>query len=132
MKNKVAVVVGASSGMGRSIATTFAASGAELVLAARREVELETLANELDCGALVCPTDVRDVSEVDRLIERSLAVYGRIDVLVYATGTNIPERSLETITHETWDMMLATNITGAFNCTKAVLPAMQSQADSLA
>ncbi len=131
MNGRVAVVVGASSGMGRAIATTFAGSGARMVLAARREVELESLAHELDCGALTCPTEVREVSAVDQLIERSLHAFGRIDTLVYATGTNIPERSLETISHETWDMMLATNITGAFNCTKAVLPAMQSQSDGL-
>ena len=49
---------------------------------------------------------------------------GRVDIVVYATGTNIPDRSLKELTHETWELMIGTNLTGAFNCTSAVLPAM--------
>lgn len=131
IKGKVAVVVGASSGMGKEIAITFAAAGAYMVLAARRETELEALNSEMEGESFACPTDSRDVTSVDRLVKRTLERYGHLDILVYATGTNIPDRSLEELSHETWEMMLATNTTGAFNCTKAVLPAMQEQQTGL-
>jgi serine 3-dehydrogenase (NADP+) len=62
---------------------------------------------------------------VDRLVEETLARFGGIDLMVYAAGTNIPERAMEVLQPKTWDMMLAVNLTGAFNCTRAVLPAMR-------
>lgn len=131
LHDKVVVIVGASSGMGRATAVTFAKEGAKLALAARNLEALKTLSEEVGGDAFVCPTDARDVAAVDRLIEKTLRSFGRIDMLIYATGTNIPDRSLEKLTHETWEMMLSTNATGAFNCTKAVLPIMQSQKDGL-
>ena len=57
--------------------------------------------------------------------------FGKIDLLVYATGTNIPDRSLEVLTPETWEMMLQTNLTGAFTCTQAVLPVMRKARNGL-
>jgi serine 3-dehydrogenase (NADP+) len=131
MVGKVAVVVGASSGMGKAIAETFAKAGAQLTIAARREDVIEELAFDLGDNCLACPTDARHPTEVHQMISQTLEKFGRIDILVYATGTNIPQRSLETLTHETWDMMLATNVTGAFNCVKAVLPPMQQQQEGL-
>lgn len=131
LKNKVAIIVGASSGMGRATAVAFANDGARLVLASRNEAALDSLSQELDGQTLVCPTDACQRQEVDRLIEQALSAFGRIDILVYATGTNIPNRSLEKLDHETWDMMVSTNLTGAFNCTKAVLPTMEKQEDGL-
>ena len=131
MKDKVVVVVGASSGMGKSIARRLVKAGAQVVLAARNEAALAALNSELGDDCLVCPTDARKVPAVDRLIQQTLERFNRVDVLVYATGTNIPDRSLEKLNHETWEMMLATNITGAFNCTKAVLPCMQDQKQGL-
>ena len=77
------------------------------------------------------PTDVQDAAAVDRMIVRTREALGRIDILVYATGTNIPDRSLERLTRETWAMMLATNLSGAFYCTQAVLPVMREQGDGL-
>ena len=131
LKDKVAVIVGASSGMGKAIAKTFVEAGAQLSIAARRGDVLEELATELGDNCLVCQTDARKPAEVHQLISQTLERFERIDILVYATGTNIPQRSLETLTHETWDMMLATNTTGAFNCVKAVLEPMQKQQQGL-
>ena len=68
---------------------------------------------------------------MEGLIATALEAFGRIDILVYATGTNIPERSLETLSNETWDMMVRTNLSGAFYCTQAVLPAMRQQGGGL-
>lgn len=129
-----ALIVGASSGMGRSTALRFAAEGAAVALAARRAEELAALATEIEASggrALAVPADVRDAASVDRMVDRVHEAFGRLDVLVYATGTNIPDRSLERLTRETWEMMLATNLTGAFYCTQAALPIMRAQGRGL-
>jgi NAD(P)-dependent dehydrogenase (short-subunit alcohol dehydrogenase family) len=129
-----ALIVGASSGMGRATALRFAAEGAAVAIAARREAELAALAAEIEASGgrgLAVPADVRDAAAVDRMVERVREAFGRLDVLVYATGTNIPDRSLERLTRETWEMMLATNLTGAFYCTQAALPIMRAQGGGL-
>jgi NADP-dependent 3-hydroxy acid dehydrogenase YdfG len=131
LQDKVVIIVGASSGMGKATAVSFHKAGAKLVIAARNEKALNDLASELGEDVIVFPADARDVDAIEKLIEKTVQSYGKIDTLIYATGTNIPDRSLEKLTHETWEMMLAVNATGAFNCTKAVLPVMQSQKDGL-
>jgi NADP-dependent 3-hydroxy acid dehydrogenase YdfG len=134
LAGKVAIIVGSSSGMGRATAVRFAREGAAVVMAARSAEALEALAEEIgrEGGrAVAVPTDVQDGAAVDRLIARAREAFGRIDTLVYATGTNIPDRSLERLTRETWQEMLATNLTGAFYCTQAVLPTMREQGDGL-
>lgn len=127
LDGQIAVIVGASSGMGRATAVSYAEAGASVVIAARSGEKLEALAAEIGESALVCQTDVQDVTQVENLIQTTKERFGRIDILVYATGTNIPDRSLDNLTHDTWQMMIGTNLTGAFNCTKAVLPVMQEQ-----
>jgi len=129
LKDQVAVIVGSSSGMGRSTARIFAAAGAQLVLAARSADKLTALANEIGGQAIACPTDAQDQTSVDALVATTLDTFGRLDILVYATGTNIPERNLKVLSNATWDMMIGTNLTGAFHCTKAVLPTMREQSE---
>jgi len=70
-------------------------------------------------------------AQVDALIAAALAKLGRIDILIYAAGANIPARAMRVLTPETWDMMLAVNLTGAFDCTRAVLPAMRTAGGGL-
>src|SRR4051812_12691163 len=120
LAGKVAIVVGSSSGMGRATARRFAAEGAAVALAARTDEALSALAAEITGAggrAIAVPTDAQEGAAVDALVARTLEQFGRIDVMVYATGTNIPDRSLERLTRETWQMMLATNLSGAFYCT---------------
>ncbi len=131
LKDSVAIIVGSSSGMGKATAATFAEAGARVMLAARRAEQLHRLATEIGENAVACPTDVQDPEAVDGLVETTLERFGRIDILVYVTGTNIPERSLEVLSNETWDMMIQTNLTGAFYCTKAVLATMRRQKSGL-
>ena len=131
LQDRIAIVVGSSSGMGRATALAYASAGAKVVAAARTSTKLEELVAEIGPDAVSCPTDVRNVSQVENLIATTLDKFGRIDILVYATGTNIPHRSLKELTHETWDLMIGTNLTGAFNCTSAVLPAMRQQQSGL-
>jgi NADP-dependent 3-hydroxy acid dehydrogenase YdfG len=102
-----------------------------VVLAARSEDKLNALAAEIGDQAVVSPVDVTDPASVDRMMKTVIASLGRIDILVYATGTNIPDRSLDVLTGDTWEMMIATNLSGAFYCTKAVLPTMRSQKSGL-
>lgn len=128
---KVGLIVGSSSGMGEATARAFATAGAKVVLAARREKELKRIAHSLGDQALAVPADVQKTEEVDQLIETTTEKLGRIDILVYAVGTNIPERSLKELSPGTWQMMLQTNLSGAFYCTKAVLPVMRRQKGGL-
>ena len=127
LQDKTAVIVGSSSGMGRATALSFAAAGAQVVLAARNESELKAVADQAGGGASACVTDVCDQQAVDDMIATAVDRHGRVDILVYATGTNIPDRGLEVLSGDTWDMMVATNLTGAFYCTKAVVPVMRRQ-----
>ena len=131
LKDQVAVIVGASSGIGRETAIVFARAGATTVLVARRRDKLRLLAKEIGSYATVCPMDVEDAASVARSIDAVAERLGRIDMLVYAAGTNIPDRALDQLTPETWDMMLATNLSGAFHCTQAVLPTMREQGGGL-
>ena len=127
LRDQIAVLVGSSSGMGCAAAVSYAEQGAKVVLAARSVDKLEELATQIGDDALVCPTDVEDPAQVESLIQKTIDTFGRVDILVYATGTNIPDRSLENLSYETWNMMISTNLTGAFHCTKAVLPVMRQQ-----
>ena len=130
LKGQTAVVVGASSGMGRATVSQLAAEGVRVMAAARREQKLTELHQELSAQGLtieICPADITQRSQVEQLINTTVRHFGRIDILVYAAGTNIPDRSLEVLTPETWEMMLQTNLTGAFLCTKSVLPIMRKQ-----
>lgn len=127
LQDQVAVVVGASSGMGLATARAFAKEGARVALAARSADKLEALAAELGPPALACAVDVEDVAAVERMMATVVERFGRLDILVYTAGTNIPQRSLEVLTPQTWEMMIGANLTGAFYCTRAALPTMRSQ-----
>ena len=134
LKNKVAIVVGASSGMGRATAALLAARGARVTAAARRGDRLEQLQQELETAGTPIAVQTADVTEeasVASLMESVLSREGRIDLVVYATGTNLPERSLEVLSPAGWSRLLETNLTGAFLCTRAVLPAMRAAGGGL-
>lgn len=132
--SQIVLVVGASSGMGRAAARMLAREGSHVVAAARRRDRLDELQREVASEGHVvdiATVDVTDAADVERLICSTIERHGRIDTLVYATGTNIPERSLEVLSAENWELLLKTNLTGAFHCTKAVLPVMRKQQGGL-
>lgn len=135
LQDKVAVVIGATSGMGRATALLFAREGARVVVAGRRAGLLqelgEQIAAETGAVALGVPCDTQKREEVESLLRVSRAQFGRIDVVVYATGINIPDRSLQRLTPETWGTMIGTNLTGAYHCTQLVLPIMREQGGGL-
>lgn len=134
LDHQVAIVIGASSGMGRATVKALAKAGASVTAAARRTERLDELRTELNSENIeidTFPVDVTDAKSVEALVDHVKQLRGRIDLLVYATGTNIPERGLKVLTPDTWEMMLDTNLTGAFHATRAVLPTMREQQEGL-
>ncbi len=134
LHGQTAVVVGASSGMGRATAVALARDGAHVVAAARRGDLLAELVQQLRGeGRSIesCVTDAANPADVRRLVEQAQRRTGRIELLVYATGTNLPERALTALSHDNWVRLLETNLTGAFACTQAVLPVMRAARNGL-
>jgi NADP-dependent 3-hydroxy acid dehydrogenase YdfG len=131
LEEKVTIIVGASSGMGAAAARLFATSGFKVILAARSSDRLQELAAELGDRAAAVATDVQRRGDVEKLIRFTEDSERRIDQLLYFTGTNIPERSIAVLTEQTWEMMLRTNLTGAFHCTQVVLPVMRRRKQGL-
>ncbi|MCW2961381.1 MAG: family oxidoreductase [Thermoleophilia bacterium] len=127
LHDKIAIVTGASSGIGRSIATQLAGAGARVVVAARRAPELDQLVTELP-GALAVECDVTSEADVARLVAEVTAAHGRVDVLINNAGVGSFAPVVET-TLEDWQRMLDVNLTGSFLCARAVLPAMLERGD---
>ncbi|HVL15889.1 MAG TPA: SDR family oxidoreductase [Gemmata sp.] len=133
LQDKVAVVTGGGSGVGKATAALFLREGAKVVIAGRDWGKLAAAADEIGGGDLLTTvaTDVTKADQCQALIEKATAAFGRVDVLVNNAGTNIKDRTLRELTPEAWDMMIRTNLDGAFYCTKAVLPQMFERKDGV-
>lgn len=130
----VAIIAGASSGMGAATARLFAAQGARVVLGARSADALAGLAAEVNAAggaALAVPTDATDRASAQALVDAAVGEFGKVDVLVNSVGTNLKQRALTVLDPVDWDMMLATNLSAAFNLTRAILPQMRQQGEGL-
>ena len=130
LAGRVAIVTGAGRGVGRAIALAFGREGCRLALAARSADELVRVANEVqNCGqqAIAVATDVTDESAVGVLIERTKAVFGRIDILVNAAALPAVGAYADIETPE-WDSLIATNLRGPHFCMRGVVPIMLAQA----
>jgi serine 3-dehydrogenase len=128
LADKKVLVIGASSGIGRATAVMFAEEGARVMAAARREDRLRSLQQELQSAGLTLDIQTADASvpeDMERLAQNSIAKLGGIDILVFATGTNTPDRSMTRLTPKIWDMMINVNLNGAYYVTNAVLPTMR-------
>jgi serine 3-dehydrogenase len=128
LKGQVALVVGASSGIGRETAVLFAREGALVVASARRGDRLRGLQDELakeGHSIEISVADASNAAEMEQLAQRTRAHFGGIDILVYSAGTNTPDRAMKRLNQELWDMMLSVNLSGAYYITHAVLPAMR-------
>jgi NAD(P)-dependent dehydrogenase (short-subunit alcohol dehydrogenase family) len=129
---KVAVITGAGSGIGRSVAVALANAGCDIVLAGRRPEPLEASASVLPdpSRALTVPTDVRDPSSVDHLFEVVERSRGRVDLLFNNAGVGAPAVPLEDLSFEQWSAVVDTNLTGTFLCTQAAIRLMKRQVPS--
>ena len=134
LKDRVVFVTGAGSGIGQCVAVALAEEGANLVLASRTEARLEETARQiraLGSAVLFASTDVTDREAVDRLVRQALDRFGGIDMLVNNAGINTKKRGIADMPLEVWDRVVDVNLTGAFNCVRAVLPRMQERQEGL-
>lgn len=124
-KNKVAVITGASSGIGLAAAKLLFQNGAKCVLAARRKGLLDSIAKELE-GSLSIETDVTQKNSVENLVSESLKVFGSIDILINNAGILI-YKPIEQCSQEELRDVMEVNYFGAVQCVNAILPIMKKQ-----
>ena len=126
MTDKIAIVTGAGSGIGRATAIALLDAGWRVVLAGRREEELKKTASHAPNRTLVAPTDVADEAAVDALFAATIEAHGRLDLLFNNAGASAGGR-LEDLSLEAWKRVVDVNLTGAFLCTRAAFRVMKAQ-----
>lgn len=128
--SKTAVITGAGSGVGQSIALKLAALGWRVALVGRRPEALQEtvgLAGDRAGQCLLCPCDIGSSEAVDAMARQVLDAFGEVEVLVNAAGTNAPRRALEVLSLEDYHAMIDTNLNGAYYCVQAFLPGMRAR-----
>ncbi len=127
---KIALVSGAGSGIGRQVAIALCEAGYAVALAGRREDPLKetaALAGESGSRTLVVPTDVSDPSSVIALFDKTREEFGRLDVLFNNAGVNVPGIPMEDLSIEQWKTVVDINLTGVFLCSQQAIKLMKSQ-----
>ena len=129
MTEKVAMITGAGSGIGKHTALAFFEAGYAVVLAGRREAPLNATAREAGASkTLVVPTDVGDPASVENLFAKTQRKFGRLDVLFNNAGIGAPRGiALEDLTYEQWQAVVDTNLTGVFLCIREAFKLMKDQ-----
>lgn len=129
-ENKIAIVTGAGRSMGRATAKTLAAGGAAVAVNDVDRVRADAVVGEIaDAGekAIAVVADVADLGQVQQMLQTVLDHFGTVDVLVNNAGILRTTSPLEEIDDAEWDLMMAINVKGVFNCTKVVLPLMKAR-----
>jgi NAD(P)-dependent dehydrogenase (short-subunit alcohol dehydrogenase family) len=135
LEGKVAVITGGSRGIGRAIALRFARAGAAVVLSSRKQESVQAVADEVNAmlgslgaapRAMAVAAHVGHTEEIEALVQRTVEVYGRVDIAVSNAATNPHFGPLMTADEGQWDKILDTNTKGAFRLCKAVVPHMQA------
>ena len=124
IEGKVAIVTGASKGIGKAIAEVFAKSGVKVVLAARTRKVVEQVEADLKktgADVLAIPTDVTDDKAVQSLITETLDVYQKLDILINNAGAGVFGNVID-FDHTDWDTVINANLKGVFLCSKFALP----------
>jgi len=122
---KVAIVTGASSGVGRAVALYLSVRGWQVAAIARRRETLEETGNRIHAY----PCDVTDAGAVAAAVADVIAKFGGVNALVNSAGTNIPRRAMDVLTLDDFHAVIDVNLNGAFHCVHAVLPHMRRQGE---
>jgi NAD(P)-dependent dehydrogenase (short-subunit alcohol dehydrogenase family) len=133
-EQKVAIVTGAGSGIGKHVALALLKEGYSVVFAGRRAEALETAVGSADQSnvhanvrGLAVPTDVTDPASVQALFRKTVDTFGRLDLLFNNAGVSAPGVLLEELSYEHWKSVIDTNLTGAFLCTQEAFKIMKNQ-----
>lgn len=121
LDGRVAVVTGATRGLGLAISREFLVEGARVLCAARTPGKIEPLTYTHPERVVYHPTDVTDRKSVDSLMQAAVDIYGQLDIVVANAGVNRDGKA-ESVTDEDWDDMVRTNLNGVFYCTRAAAP----------
>jgi len=126
--DRVALVTGAGTGIGKAVALALARDGFSVVLAGRRVEKLEETAKEAsNAKTLAVPTDVSDPESIKALFARTRETFGRLDLLFNNAGIGAPAVPMEELPLETWKKVVDTNLTGLFVCTQEAIKIMKAQ-----
>jgi NADP-dependent 3-hydroxy acid dehydrogenase YdfG len=124
---KIALVTGAGSGVGRAAALALSREGYAVVLAGRRLDKLEAVAKEANGTTLVVPTDVKEPASIRALFAKTKEAFGRLDLLFNNAGVAMRSMPIEEVPLERWQAVVATNLTGLFLCTQEAIKIMKAQ-----
>ncbi|MFZ2068231.1 MAG: SDR family oxidoreductase [Xanthobacteraceae bacterium] len=124
---KIALVTGAGTGVGRAAALALLREGYAVVLSGRRRDKLEEVAREANGPTLVVPADVSDPASIKALFAKTKDTYGRLDLLFNNAGIGAPAMPIDEIPFERWQAVVATNLTGLFLCTQEAIKIMKAQ-----
>jgi NAD(P)-dependent dehydrogenase (short-subunit alcohol dehydrogenase family) len=130
LKGGVAIITGASRGIGRALAVEFAREGALVALAARSRAELEETQRQVQAAggrALVAPADLAKEEDIEGLVAATREAFGPVDILVNNAGIAGPTALCEDVKPEDWDYTMAVNVKGPFLCCRAVLREMKQR-----
>ncbi|MBA3316076.1 MAG: SDR family oxidoreductase [Planctomycetota bacterium] len=132
LAGKSVVVTGGGSGIGAAIATSFAADGANVIIAGRNAGKLQEVAAKAEGGRITTMAcDVSEREQAVKLIEAATAKLGKVDILVNAAGVNMPKRMMHDLDPADWDRLMNINASGTFNTIHAVLPQMRQRKDGV-
>ena len=130
---KVVLVTGGGTGIGKAIAYSFAAAGAQVIITGRREEKLREVCAELAPAHTIhsYAADVGDLGQVEKLVAWVTNEVGPVDILVNNAGMNVLARRIHELQPADWERMLQVNATGVYNTIYAVLPQMRARKDGL-
>lgn len=131
LKDKLAIITGGGTGIGRGIALEFSKEGARVVVSGRRIEPLNETVNQIQAQggtAITIQADVSSSKQVNQMVEKIITEFGRIDILVNNAGIYLPHDALST-TEKEWDKVMAIDLKGVWLCSKACLPQMLKQGE---